>query len=368
MFLSLQLSRRFDYKAGEPSQEVGVKFSIGLLFLLLSSNAAAQTAKPTTLADLAVYNGPDREQLLVAGAKKEGKVVWYTALAGGSYKDLARAFEVKYGVQVEAYRGASRDLIAKVLAESQAKKYLMDVAESSLPLLMLMREMKRLTPFYVPHLAKFSADAKEDAGKGAVFWATDRESYMGFAYNKDKLPVSAVPKNYDGLLNPALKGRLSMVTTDTGSRTVGAMLRIKGEEFLRRLRGQEITMHSVSGQALNDMIISGEVEASPTIFRNHALVAAEKKAPVSWVPMDIVPASAGSAALSSQAPHPHAAVLFIDFLFSPDGQKILESYEYGSATKEYGFKRWYIEKGMSIQQLERESDRWERWLRELGRK
>lgn len=82
----------------------------------------AQSTKPSTLAELAVYNGPDRDQLLVAGAKKEGKVVWYTALAGGSYKELARAFEAKYGVPVEAYRGASRDLIAKVLAESQAKK------------------------------------------------------------------------------------------------------------------------------------------------------------------------------------------------------------------------------------------------------
>jgi len=329
---------------------------------------SAQSSKPTTLAELAVYNGPDREQLLVAGARKEGKIVWYTALAGGSYKDLARAFEAKYGVPVEAYRGASRDLIAKVLAETQAKKYLMDVAESSPPLLMLMRAMKRLTPFNVPHLAKFSAEAKEDAGKGSDIWATDRESYMGFAYNKDELPASAIPKNYDGLLNPALKGRLAMVTTDTGSRTVGAMLRTKGEEFLKKLRSQDITMHSVSGQALNDMIISGEVEASPTIFRNHALVAAEKKAPVAWVAMDIVPASAGSAGLSSQAPHPHAAVLFIDFLFSPEGQRILENYEYGSAVKEYGFKRWYIEKGMSIQQLERESDRWEKLLRELGRK
>jgi iron(III) transport system substrate-binding protein len=328
----------------------------------------AQVAKPATFAELAVYNGADREQLLVAGAKKEGKVVWYTALAGGSYKDLARAFEAKYGVPVEVYRGASRDQIAKVLAETQAKRYLMDVAESSPPLLMLMRAMKRLTPFHSPHLAKFSAESKEDAGNGAVFWATDRESYMGFAYNKEKLPASAVPKNFDGLLNPALKGRMAMVTTDTGSRTAGAMLRTKGEEFLRKLRGQEITMHSVSGQALNDMIISGEVEASPTIFRNHALVAAAKGAPVVWVPMDIVPASAGSAGLSSQAPHPHAAVLFIDFLFSSDGQKILESYEYGSAAKEYGFKRWYIEKGMSIQQLERESDRWERALRDLGRK
>ena len=348
-----------------------MKLVAAIILLLVSSfpvALSAQSTKPTTLAELAVYNGPDREQLLVAGAKKEGKVVWYTALAGGSYKDLAREFAAKYGVPVEAYRGASRDLIAKVLAEAQAKKYLMDVAESSPPLLMLMRAMKRLTPFRVPHLAKFSADAKEDAGNGAVFWATDRESYMGFAYNKDKLPASAVPKNYDGLLNPALKGRMSFVTTDTGSRTVGAMLRTKGEEFLKKLRAQDITMHSVSGQALNDMISAGEVEASPTIFRNHALVAAEKKAPVAWVPMDIVPASAGSAGLSSYAPHPHAAVLFIDFLFSPDGQKILESYEYGSAVKEYGFKRWYIEKGMSIQQLEREGDRWEKWLRELGRK
>jgi iron(III) transport system substrate-binding protein len=338
------------------------------VLLLFASGSWAQAGKPATLAELAVYAGADREQLLLAGAKKEGKVVWYTALAGGSYKDLARAFETKYGVPVEAYRGASRDLIAKVLAESQAKRYLMDVAESSPPLLMLMRAMKRLTPFSSPHLAKFSADAKEDAGKGAVFWATDRESYMGFAYNKEKLPASAVPKNYEGLLNPALKGRMAFVTTDTGSRTVGAMLRTKGEEFVKKLRNQEITMHSISGQAMNDLIITGEVEASPTIFRNHALVAAEKKAPVAWVPMDIVPASAGSAGLSAFAPHPHAAVLFIDFLFSPEGQRILENYEYGSAAKEYGFKRWYIEKGMSIEQLERESDRWEKWLRDLGRK
>jgi iron(III) transport system substrate-binding protein len=343
---------------------------LSLLFILAAQvwGADAQSTKPSTLAELAVYSGADREQLLVGGAKKESKVVWYTALAGGSYKDLARAFEVKYGVAVDVYRGASNDLISKVLAESQAKKYLMDVAESSPPLLMLMRAMKRLTPFNVPHLAKFPSETKEDAGKGAVYWATDRESYMGFAYNKEKLAPVAVPKNYDGLLNPALKGRMAFVTTDTGSRTVGAMLRTKGEEFLKKLRGQELTMHSFSAQALNDLIVSGEVEASPTIFRNHALVAAARGAPVAWVPMDIVPASAGSAGLSSQAPHPHAAVLFVDFLFSPDGQKILENYDYGSATKEYGFKRWYVEKGMSIAQLERESDRWEKLLRDLGRK
>lgn len=341
-----------------------------LLFLsaLQVSPAQAQATRPTSLADLAVYNGADREQLLIAGAKKEGKVVWYTALAGASYKELARGFEAKYGIPVEAYRGTSKDLISKFLAEAQAKKFLMDVAESSLPLLMVMRSMSFLVPFNVPYLAKYLPEAKEDAGKGNVYWAIDRESYMGFAYNKEKLPASAVPKNYDGLLNPALRGRMAMTTSDTGTRTVGAMLKLKGEEYLKKLRAQDITLHSVSAQALNDMIISGEVEASPTIFRNHVLVAMRKQAPVAWVPMEVVPASGGSAGISAQAPHPHAAVLFVDYLFSPDGQKILENYEYGSAAKDYGFKRWYIERGYTLDQLEKDSVRWEKLLRELGRK
>jgi len=341
-----------------------------IIFIALAQpmTSWSQASKPVTIAELANYSGSDREQMLAAGAKKEGKVVWYTALAGGSYKDLAQTFQAKYGVQVETYRGTSKDLISKFLAEAQAKRFIMDVAESSPTLLMLMQALKFLQPFSNQFVNKLIADAREEAGKGAVYYATVRESYMGFAYNKNKLPANAVPKNYDDLLKPALKGRMSFVTTDTGSRTVGGMLRSKGDEYLKRLRAQEIMMHSVSGQALNDMIISGEVEASPTIFRNHALVAAEKKAPVAWVPMEIVPASAGSAGLSTQAPHPHAAVLFVDFLFSPDGQKILEAYDYGSPAKEYGFKRWYPEKGVTIQQLEKDIDRWERGLRELGRR
>jgi iron(III) transport system substrate-binding protein len=346
-------------------QLVIIVISLVLLHPLISG---AQTGKPASIAELANYNGADREQMLAAGAKKEGKVVWYTALAGGSYKDLAQAFQAKYGVPVESYRGTSKDLISKFLAEAQAKRFIMDVAESSPTLLMLMQALKFLQPFSNQFVNKLIPDAREEAGKGAVYYATVRESYMGFGYNKNKLPANAVPRNYDDLLKPALKGRMSFVTTDTGSRTVGGMLRTKGEEYLKRLRAQEITMHSVSGQALNDMIISGEVEASPTIFRNHALVAAEKKAPVAWVPMDIVPASAGSAGLSTQAARPHAAVLFVDFLFSPDGQKILEAYDYGSPAKEYGFKRWYPEKGATIQQLEKDIDRWERGLRDLARR
>jgi hypothetical protein len=50
-----------------------------LQIFLLASLALAQ-AKPTTVTELAAYRGADREEILKAGAQKEGKVVWYTTL------------------------------------------------------------------------------------------------------------------------------------------------------------------------------------------------------------------------------------------------------------------------------------------------
>jgi ABC-type glycerol-3-phosphate transport system substrate-binding protein len=77
--------------------EVSMKrLAILLLVMLWPSEIWSQPRKPATLAEIATYNGPDREQLLYAGAKVEGKIVWYTSLAGDSYKAIARGFEAKY--------------------------------------------------------------------------------------------------------------------------------------------------------------------------------------------------------------------------------------------------------------------------------
>ena len=74
-----------------------------LLALGIAAPAAAQSGKPMSLEQLAAYNKPDRGKILYAGAKTEGKITWYTSLAGASYKQLAAAFEAKYpGVKVES--------------------------------------------------------------------------------------------------------------------------------------------------------------------------------------------------------------------------------------------------------------------------
>ena len=340
-----------------------------LVILAVPSLAWAQGGKPSSLAELAAYSGADREQILAAGAKAEGKVTWYTSLAGGSYKELAAAFEKKYsGVKVESYRGSSQDLLARITAEAQARRYLADSVESTMPLMKAMRDDKLLTPFYSPHLAKYPAEAKERADKGLFLWASARESYIGVAYNKKSIAASDIPKSFEDLLRPALKDKLAFATSDTGSRMIAAMLQFKGEEFVKKMKQQSVRLYAVSGRALLDLVISGEVGVSPTIFRNHALVSIAKKAPVEWVPMDVVPTNAGAAAVPAGAPHPHAAALFTDFILGPEGQKILEKFQYGSASKDYGFKRWYPEQGLTTEQYETASNKWDKLLREIGRK
>jgi iron(III) transport system substrate-binding protein len=201
-----------------------------------------------------------------------------------------------------------------------------------------------------------------------VYWGIDRETYMGVGYNTNLIPATAVPKNYGDLLKPELKGKIGFVSNETGTRTLGSILHVKGEEFVKRLRVQEISLHNVSGRAMADLVMSGEVALSPTIFRDHALEAKAKGAPIDWAAMEVVPTNAGGVSLVAQAPRPHAAVLLTDYLLGPEAAKILGDLEYGSVFKPVPYKLWYPETGLSTAQYDKAAERWEKLLREIGKK
>jgi iron(III) transport system substrate-binding protein len=329
----------------------------------------AQTAKVMSVAEIAAYNKPDREKVLYEGAKKEGKLMWYTSLTGGPNTDAPKVFEAKYpGVAVEVYRGDSDALISRITQEAQAKRYIVDLIETTFPILKVMQEYKLLAPYSSPYLSAYPDDVKEKEGKGLVYWATDRESYIGLAYDTNSVQGNAVPRNFEDLLKPELKGKIGFATSDTGNRVIAAMLASKGPEFVQRLKAQQISLHSVSGRAILDMVISGELGVSPTVFLSHSRVSTSKGAPIKWVAMDLVPTNAGGVALPANAPHPYAGALFGDFLLSPDGQKFLGKFGLDSAMNKPDFKRFYAEAGMTVEKYERENEKWEKLLREIGKK
>src|ERR1051326_2858401 len=116
------------------------RMMVVLLIIVYALCSATPTGAPTrSVADLANYRGADREEMLKAGAKKEGKLVWYTSLT--AHRDIANVFEAKYpGVKVETYRAGPSDLTRRLLSEAQSKRNIADLIETTPSTLMMMRE------------------------------------------------------------------------------------------------------------------------------------------------------------------------------------------------------------------------------------
>ena len=72
--------------------------------------------------------------------------------------------------------------------------------------------------------------------------------------------------------------------------------------------------------------------------------------------------------MPANAPHPHIALLFADYLLSPDGQKLLGKFGLDSAVNKPAFKRYYAEAGMTVEQYEKANAKWEKLMRDIGRK
>ena len=348
-----------------------MKISICLsIFALLTTIGGSASAKnEEVLAKAHSLSGRVREDFLAAGATREGEVADYTTSNQQMSAPLVALFEKKYpGVSVDTFRTGSSALTQRLLTEAKARRHIADAIETTPGGLMTFRDAQLLLPYTTPHLAAFPEDAKEKTPRNLVIWTNVRESYVGFGYNKKLLNADDVPKNFDGLLKPVLRDNLGIAGEDTGARIIGAMVRVKGEAWLRRLKEQNIRMHMMAGSALTQLVAAGEIFGSPSQFFSATNVAAKRGAPVGWVPMDLVVASAGGAAVYVNAPHPHAALLFVDFLLSPDGQKLYEELYFGVAQKDYGFKRWYPEKGCTLAQYEEALESWHKLLKEITRK
>ncbi|MDP9129680.1 MAG: extracellular solute-binding protein, partial [Candidatus Binatota bacterium] len=229
-----------------------------LLVSLASAPAWSQTAK--TAAELGSHTGADREKMLFEGAKREGKLVWYTTLATDQNKQIAAVFEKKYpGVSIDTFRTGSSALAQRLLTEAKARRYIADAIETTPPGLMTFRDSQLLLPYTSPHLGAFPEDAKERAAKTLVYWTTVRESYVGLSYNKRHVNAADVPKNFDGLMRPALKDNMGIAGEDTGARMIGAMVKVKGEAWVRKLREQNMRIHMMAGSALTQLVAAGEI-------------------------------------------------------------------------------------------------------------
>ena len=124
-----------------------------------------------------------------------------------------------------------------------------------------------------------------------------------------------------------------------------------GREFLEKIARQEINVQNISGAALAELVASGEVPLSPTIFNSNIAVAKQKGAPVEWRPIDPVVATTGTSGMVIKAPNPHAALFFLDFLHSKDGQEAVLKGGLSSARNDIGSPDAKVQKSLHREQV-----------------
>jgi iron(III) transport system substrate-binding protein len=347
-----------------------VRFAVLFAFLLstvIVSHGAQ--SKPMSLAELALYKGADREKILLEGAKKEGQVVFYTSntwVAG----PVSQAFEKKYPfIKANVWRSDSKALLKRLTEEMTAGRYAADVVETSPEYMMIMLREKMLQEHFSPEMAAYGDESKIK-GKNGVYGWTNREIYISLGFNSRLIPPAEAPKNIKDYLDPKWKGKMSIAGTTTGVQWIGAILDMMGREFLEKLSAQEINVQNISGAALSGLVASGEVPLSPTIFNSNIFTHKQKGAPVDWRPLEPVIAGVGTSGMVLNAPRPHAALLFLDYLHSKEGQEAamkggLSSPRNDIGSLEQKFKKVYIESKYPPEEFEKKFNEWETLMRRL---
>jgi iron(III) transport system substrate-binding protein len=286
--------------------------------LLLSFAAAAQDKNE------AIYRqrGADRDARLLEKARQEGQVVLYTSMAPTESRPLAQAFEKKTGVRVELWRALSEKVVQRAVTEARAGRHDFDVIETNAPEMEMLAREKVLGAFQSPYLADLPAGSLPKHG----MWAPDRVNFFVVAYNTSKVRRDELPASYAGFLDAKWKGRIALEATDAEwmATLVKSGGPAHGREFFRKLAEMKPDMRK-GHVLLAELVAAGEVPVALTAYHSNAESLKKRGAPIDWVPMQPVVGRPQGIGPGRHAPHPHAALAFVDFVLSPEGQGLLAS-------------------------------------------
>ena len=259
---------------------------------------------------------------LLEAARREGELVYYASMNVAEANAVIGAFEKRYPfIKVKLNRIGSEKLLTRVLTEARAKKIFADViqtVEFSMHIFSRSGILARYTP------QANSIYPKEFKEEG--FWTTVYYNAYVTAYNTRLVATRALPKSYDDLLDPKWKGALMMEGTKAD--WFAGMLQILGQErglkYMRALAKQQPSPRE-GHELLAQLIVAGEGLFDINIPAASVERMKERGAPIEWKALGEVPAIMVGIGLSAQAPHPNAAKVFLDFVLSREGQKLMQT-------------------------------------------
>jgi iron(III) transport system substrate-binding protein len=270
---------------------------------------------------LATYQGADRLQRIIDGAKHEGQVTIYTSTPVEDMSVVADAFERKYGVKANVWRASSEKVLQRGLAEARAGRFDVDVFETNGPEMEALVRERLLAPVQSPAVA----DLVPEARFAHRMWVGARLVIFAIAYNTTLVKKADLPGSYDGFADRRWKGKLGIEAED--SDWLATLSGVLGEAKTDKLFRDIVATNGVSVRKghtlLANLVASGEVPVALTVYNYKAEQLKNKGAPIDWYVIPPAIARVNGVGVAAKAPHPNAALLFYEFLIGAEGQKLL---------------------------------------------
>jgi len=285
-----------------------------------SSGTAAATAKSA-----ADFGGVDK---LVEAAKKEGTLnVIALPPDWANYGVMLKAFEDKYGIKIDSAQpdGSSADEI-KAAQQLKGGDRAPDVFDLGLNVAVANKTM--FAPYKVATWEEIPAELKD--GEGLYYG--DYGGFMSIGYDAGKVPA---PTKVEDLLKPEYAGKVALNgdPTQAGAAYSGVVMAALGSggsaddiapgvEFFKKLKAAGNFLPVDPSPAT---IESGQTPVVIDWDYTNAAQTAKLAGKIDW--KTVVPTGAQIGAYYNQAinvdaPHPAAARLWQEFLYSDEGQNI----------------------------------------------
>jgi putative spermidine/putrescine transport system substrate-binding protein len=290
--------------------------------LVVAACGSSSTAGATDWSKQTSASGGGGMDALIAAAKAEGKL---TVIAlppdWANYGAIISGFKAKYGIDVTSLNpnGSSQEEVDAFDGTSRAPD-VVDVTQA-----VAVKNTNLFTPYQVATWGDIPAGGKEATG----LWYNDYGGYMSIGYNPAKVPhINSI----DDLLGPGFKSAVALSgdPTISGQGLNGVIMAAvaeggslndvsKGVDFFHRLRQAG---NYVKVIATAPTVKSGQ---TPVIFQWDYLSTSHGKDVPNWtifVPTNAIIGGYYNQAINKAAPHPAAARLWEEYLYSNEGQNL----------------------------------------------
>jgi len=262
---------------------------------------------------------------LIEGAKKEGKMIFYSSLNIEDNNGLLKKFEEKYPfIKTELNRLNADRLLIRFQSEARAKKSVADVLLNGGARTYITKKEGLLMKYVSPESKYYGPGFKDPDG----YWTDAYLNAHVLVYNTRMLKAADAPASHADLLKPQWVNKFVMV-----SKAYEWFLKIlklngeaKGLEFFKQLAAQKPGFRIGSSQ-IADLVAAGEYPIGLNTYSTNIEDLKARGAPVEWVGLDPVIAILHPIAINATAPHPNASKLFVDFVLSKEGMMLLRSYK-----------------------------------------